>query len=156
LKNLGTAIKERTTMSYPDATELARIQETADDVFKPFNKSAPRSVDGETVESYRKRLATRLQQHAPSLKDINVRDTRGTAFDLVEKQIYDEARREAVRPSNIPAGEMREITKYDGTGRPFYEWQGHASAWMGEFSNGAKRRLVGIKTESPRGYIPNR
>jgi hypothetical protein len=141
-------------MSYADATELARIHETADDLFKPHNQHAPCYMEGETTESYRKRLATRLQQHAPSLKDINVRDTRGSAFDLIERQIYDEARREAVRPTTIPDGELRELKRYDDTGRPFIEWHGSPKAWLGDFANGAKRRLVGIRTETQRGYIP--
>jgi hypothetical protein len=134
---------------------LVALQEKADEVFKPFNKSAPRSIEGETVEGYRKRLAARIQQHAPNMKDINVRDARGSAFDLLEKQIYDEARREASRPSNIPDGEMREITKYDATGRPFLEFHGSPKAWMDDFSTGARKRLIGIRTETQRGYIPN-
>jgi hypothetical protein len=48
------------------------------------------------------------------------------------------------------------MRKFDDTGRPFYEWQGSPKAWMDDFSNGAKRRLVGIKTETQRGYIPSR
>jgi hypothetical protein len=143
-------------MPYVDETKIAEIQEHADDVLKAFHKSALRSVDGETENSYRKRLAARIQQHAHSMKDINLREATGSAFDLIEKQIYDEARREAARPSNIPAGEMREMRKFDATGGPFYEWHGHPSNWMDQFTNGAKKRLVGIRTETQRGYIPNR
>jgi hypothetical protein len=143
-------------MPYTDEAELARIHEKVDPLFKPFNRSAPRFMENETPVSYRKRLATNLQQHAPSMMDINLRDTRGAAFDLIEKQIYDEARQEAVRPSNIPKGEMRELRKYDATGRPFIEFHGSPSAWMSDFSNGAKRRLMGIRTETQTGYIPNR
>jgi hypothetical protein len=143
-------------MPYADATELAKLHEQADDLLKPFNRSAPRYMEGETADGYRKRLAGRIQEHAPSMKDINLRESIGTAFSLIEKQIYDEARREAVRPTNIPAGEMRELTKYDATGRPFQEFHGHPSNWMDQFTNGAKRRLVGIRTESQRGYIPSR
>jgi hypothetical protein len=113
-------------------------------------------MDGESIDAYRRRLASKVQEIAPSMKNINVQDARGSAFDLIERQIYAEARREAERPSNIPAGEMREMRKFDDTGRPFIEWHGHPSNWMDQFSNGAKRRLVGIKTESPRGYIPSR
>jgi hypothetical protein len=127
--------------------------ENADDLFKPFNKSAPRYMEGETIDGYRKRLATRLQQQAPSLKDVNVRDTRGSAFDLIEKQIYDEARREAVRPTMIPDGEMCELKRYDATGRPFIEWHGSPKTWLNDFANGAKRKLVGIRTETQTGYI---
>jgi hypothetical protein len=134
-------------MPYSDETALVTIYESADDLFKPHNQSAPRYMEGETTESYRKRLATRLQQHAPSLKDINVRDTRGSAFDLLEKQIYTEARREAHRPTMIPDGELREVTRYDVTGRPFKEFYGRASTWMDDFSTGTKKKLVGVKTD---------
>jgi hypothetical protein len=143
-------------MAYPDPTELAKLHETADEVLRQHNQFAPRYMEGETLTSYQKRLAGRVQQHAPSMKDINLRESVGTAFSLIEKQIYDEARREAVRPTTIPDGEMREMKKYDATGRPFIEWHGSPKAWLGDFANGAKRRLVGIKTETSRGYIPSR
>jgi hypothetical protein len=138
-----------------DTTALAKLHEAADDLLKPFNQFAPRYMEGETVDGYRKRLAGRVQQHAPTLKDINLRESVGTAFNLIEKQIYDEARREAVRPTTIPDGEMRELKRYDATGRPFTEFHGSPKAWLGDYSNGAKRRLVGIRTESVRGYIPS-
>jgi hypothetical protein len=143
-------------MAYPDPTELAKLHEAADDLLKPFNQFAPRYMEGETVDGYRKRLASRVQQHAPSMQNINLRESVGTAFNLIEKQIYDEARREAVRPTTIPDGEMRELTKYDATGRPFLEFHGSPKAWINDFANGAKKRLAGIRTESQRGYIPNR
>jgi hypothetical protein len=111
-------------MSFSDPTEIAVIQEKADETLRMFNQSAPRDMEGETVTSYRNRLATRVQQHAPSMKDINLRDATGSAFDLLERQIYDEARREAVRPTTIPDGEMRELRKFDATGRPSIEWHG--------------------------------
>jgi hypothetical protein len=138
-----------------DETELARWHETADDVLRPFNQYAPRFMEGETVNGYRKRLAGRVQQHAPSFKELNLRESVGTSFNLIEKQIYDEARREAIRPTTIPEGEMRELTKYDNSGRPFTEFHGSPRAWLDDFATGAKRHLVGIKTESPRGFIPN-
>jgi hypothetical protein len=143
-------------MAYPDPTEAAKYQAEADEVLRQHKRSARRPLDGETTLSYRRSLASDLQQHTPSLKNVNLRESVGTAFDLIEKQIYDEARREVIRPTTIPKGEMREMRKFDDTGRPFYEWQGSPKAWMDDFSNGAKRRLVGIKTETQRGYIPSR
>ena len=143
-------------MPQADPNALAKLHEAADEVLRPFNQYAPRFMEGETVTGYQKRLAGRVQQHAPSMKDVNLRKFVGTAFSVLERQIYDEARREAVRPTTIPKGEMRELTKYDTTGRPFIEFHGSPSAWIDDFSNGAKRRLVGIKTETSRGYIPNR
>jgi hypothetical protein len=46
-------------MSYPDATELVAEQERADEILRMFNQSAPRAMDGETVESYKRRMATK-------------------------------------------------------------------------------------------------
>jgi hypothetical protein len=117
-------VKGRLYHVVSDPTEIAVIQEKADETLRMFNQSAPRDMEGETVTSYRNRLATRVQQHAPSMKDINLRDATGSAFDLLERQIYDEARREAVRPTTIPDGEMRELRKFDATGRPSIEWHG--------------------------------
>src|ERR1700733_9093893 len=90
-------------------------------------------MEGETVNDYRKRLAGRVQQHAPSFKDLNLRESVGTSFNLIEKQIYDEARRETIRPTTIPDGEMRELTKYDTSGRPFSEFHGSPRAWLDVF-----------------------
>jgi hypothetical protein len=134
-------------MPYADETELSKLHEAADDVLKSFNQSAPRYMESETSSGYQKRLAARVQQHAPSMKDINLRESVGTAFSLIEKQIYAEARREAERPTNIPDGELRQVTKYDATGRPFYEFHGRCGTWMNDFSNGCKKRVVGIKQD---------
>jgi hypothetical protein len=142
-------------MPYADEAELVKIYENAEGYFKPYKQNVPGYMEGETPAGYRRRLATNLQQHTPSLKNINLRESVGSAFNLIEKQIYDEAQREAIRPTTIPKGEMRELTKYDATGRPFIEFHGHPSAWMDDFTNGAKRRLIGIRTETQRGYIPN-
>jgi hypothetical protein len=142
-------------MPYKDEDELAKINENANPYFRPFNQSVPSYMENETPVSYRKRIVTRLQERTPTLKDVNVRESIGTAFNLIEKQIYEEAKREAVRPTTIPKGEMRELTKYDATGRPFIEFHGSPSSWLGDFANGAKKRLTGIRTETARGYIPN-
>ncbi len=139
----------------PDEAEFAKLHEAADEVLRPFKQFAPRYMQGETLAGYQKRLASRVQQHAPSMKNTNLRELIGSAFNLIEKQIYDEARREVVRPTTIPEGEMRELTKYDATGRPFIEFHGSPKAWISDFANGAKKRLVGIRTETQRGYIPN-
>lgn len=143
-------------MPYANEAELAKLHEAADDVLRPFNQFAPRYMEGETPAGYQKRLAARVQQHAPSMKDINLRESVGTAFSLIEKQIYDEARREAVRPTTIPDGELRQVTKYDATGRPSYEFYGRCGTWMNDFSNGCKKLVVGIKKDPNARYTLTR
>jgi hypothetical protein len=152
----GTAAQGRTAMAYADQAELAVRQEQADEAFNLFNRSAPRAMDGETVESYRRRMASRIQEYAPNMKDVNVRDARGSAFDLIEKQIYEDAKREAHRPTMIPDGELREVTRYDVTGRPSYEFFGRPRCWMDDFANGTKKRVVGIKQDPSARYTLTR
>jgi hypothetical protein len=41
------------------------------------------------------------EAHAPGFESMKVDDARGTAFDLIEKQIYDAAAAEAKRPTQI-------------------------------------------------------
>jgi len=142
-------------MAYPDPTALVAEQERADDLLRMFNQSAPRAMEGETVDSYRERMAARIQQNAPNMRNLNLREATGSAFDLIERQIYDDARREAKNPTLVPDGELREVKQLDATGRPASVFYGRPSSWMNQFSNGTKRRLVGIKTETQKGYIPN-
>jgi hypothetical protein len=115
-----------------------------DDVIQPFNRSAPRPFTDENAELYRKRTLPMVQQYAPNYQNVKVDDARGSAFDLLEKQIYDDARQEARRPTQIPEGELRQVTRYDASGRPYYDFFGSPRAWLDNFS-APKKRLVGIR-----------
>jgi hypothetical protein len=63
--------------------------------------------------------------------------------DLLEKQIYDDARQEARRPTTVPDGELRQVTRYDASGRPYYDFFGSPRAWRDNFA-APKKRLIGI------------
>ena len=140
----------------PDPTELAAIQEKADAALRMFNQSAPRSLEGETVAQYGRRMAAKVQQHAPNYKDVNINEAMGSAFELIERPIYDDARREAARPTMIPDGELREVKTPDESGRLMSTFYGRPSSWMNTFSTGAaNKRLAGIRTETQRGYVPS-
>jgi hypothetical protein len=115
-----------------------------DEVIQPFNRSAPRPFTDENAELYRKRTLPMVQQYAPNYQDVKVDDARGSAFDLLEKQIYDGARQEARRPTMVPDGELRQVTRYDASGRPYYDFFGIPRAWFDNFS-APKKRLVGIR-----------
>jgi hypothetical protein len=115
-----------------------------DEVIQPFNRSAPRPFTDENAELYRKRTLPMVQQYAPNYQNVKVDDARGSAFDLLEKQIYDDARQEARRPTTVPDGELRQVTRYDASGRPYYDFFGSPRAWLDNFS-APKKRLVGIR-----------
>lgn len=140
----------------PDPTELATVQEKADATLRLFNESAPRSLEGETVAQYERRMATKVQRHAPNYQNINLHESMGSAFDLIQAQVYDDARKEAAHPTMIPAGELREVIRRDQSGRPFSVFYGSPSAWMSNFTDIRKRRVVNINTETNRGYTPTR
>jgi len=105
---------------------------------------APPPLERESETAYRRRLAENLQQHAPHCQDFNVRHSAGTAFDALEKQIKADAQREALHPTNIPEGTLKQITRYDQSNRPFYEFHGSPSAWMRDFMPDTRKKLVGI------------
>ena len=134
--------------------ELNTTQADYDTYYRMFRPSgAPPWMERENLTAYKRRLAEGLQQHAPNCKDFNIRHSPGTAFDVLEKQIKADAQREAARPTQIPDGELKQITRYDQAGRPFYEWFGSPRAWLKDFSAPAKR-LIGIRTQTERGYRP--
>lgn len=133
------------------------IQETRaryDEALQPFNRSAPRPFPEEMNDQYRRRVLPILQNYAPGMQEVKAYDAHDTAFDLIEKQTFEAAQREAQRPTQIPEGELREVKRYDQAGRVSYEFYGKPSAWMDDFKVGARKKLVGIRTENERGYSP--
>lgn len=124
-----------------------------DAALAPFNQAAPRSFTDENSELYRRRTLPLVQLRAPGFENVKVDDARGSAFEHIERQIFDAAAKEAQRPTQIPDGELRQVTRHDQAGRPFYEFYGRPSAWLRDFA-GDRRRLAGIRTDSQHGYNP--
>ena len=144
-------------MTYPFVEKETQIQEIRakyQEALQPFNRPVPQPFPEETRDEYRRRVLPILQNYAPGMQDVKVHDARGSAFDMIERQTFEAAAREANHPTQIPEGELREIKRQDATGRVSSEFYGKASAWLNEFSPG-KRRLIGIRTETQRGYFPS-
>ena len=112
----------RMNMAYPFVEKETQIQETRakyQEALQPFNRPVPQPFPEETRDEYRRRALPILQNYAPSMQEVKVHDMRGTAFDMIERQTFEAARREADRPTMIPDGELREVKRFDQTGRPF-------------------------------------
>jgi hypothetical protein len=124
------------------------------EVLDQFDVPTPRPFPDEMNEQYRRRALPVLQKHAPNFQNVRVDDARGSAFELLEKQIYEDASREARNPTQVPAGELKEMRRVDQAGRPYYEYFGSPSVWLSTFSTG-KKRLIGIKTQTETGYHPS-
>jgi hypothetical protein len=118
-----------------DEEALNATQIDYDPLFRMHRPTgAPPPMERESDIAYRRRLAETLQQHAPNCKDFNIRHSTGTAFDVLERQIKADAQREARHPTQIADGELRQITRYDVSGRPYYEFAGSPRAWMNDFA----------------------
>jgi hypothetical protein len=65
-------------------------------------------------------------------------------LEHVAQQFLASAAQEAVRPTKVPEGELKQVTRYDQAGRPYYEFFGNPSSWLKDFA-GDKKRLTSIK-----------
>ena len=129
---------------FVDEQALNATQADYDPLFRAHRPTgAPPPLERESEPAYRRRLAEALQQHAPNCKDFNIRHSTGTAFDVLERQIKADAQKEALHPTQIPEGTLKERISYDQAGRPSYTYYGSPRAWMDHFAP-PKKLLLGI------------
>jgi hypothetical protein len=117
-------------------------------VFGPSGRPTPRYLDTDNNDHFRKRLMDAARPLvSPDLQNVKVDDLYGSALDHFEQQYLKSARAEAQRPSNIPEGELRQVTKYDATGRQYYEFYGSPKAWMNDFNGGYIKKVKSIRDD---------
>lgn len=101
-------------MSDADYRKRAEVQAKADHVFQAFGDSAPRPLDGETLDGYRRRLASTLKTHSPAWSKVELAAIAdATAFDVAEGQIYADALAASHNPVDLPEDDLREIVRTD-------------------------------------------
>jgi hypothetical protein len=82
-------------------------------VFNGFGQRAPRPLEGEGLVDYRKRLATKLKSYSPTWKSVKFSQLPEEAFGVAENQVYSDAIAAATNPTDLEAGELRQVTKTD-------------------------------------------
>ena len=113
-------------------------------VFRPNRIPTPSYFNHETIEQQRKRLMNKARPLvSEDLQKVRTDDVFGSALDHVAQQYFESAANEAQRPTKVPEGELREVTKYDQAGRPYHEYYGSPSAWMKDFT-GDKKYIASI------------
>jgi hypothetical protein len=131
------------------------IEQWTQNVFGPLGVPGPAYIEGERLDQQRKRIIEKARPFvSEELQQIKNDDVSGTGLNHLEKQFMQSAAQEAVRPTKVPDGELREVKKYDQSGRPFYEFYGKASAWLKDFAPDRKR-VIGIRQTTERGYRPS-
>jgi hypothetical protein len=127
-----------------EADKFAIQEKWHEKIFRPRGTSAPAFLDREPTDHYRKRLMTKAAPFvAADLQEVKTDHLYGSALDHYEQRYFESAAAEAARPTNIPEGALKQVTKYDQSGRPFYEFFGSPRAWLDQFS-APKKQLVGI------------
>jgi len=131
---------------------FAAAQGRADRVYTKFGSSAPRSMSGETLGAYRRRLLTPLQKHSPTFKaaDLRVVAVDPVAFDAVEADIYRCAADAVNNPATVPIGMLREIVESRG-GHIYTKFVGSPRSWLGPISGMRTRRVRRITERSDSG-----
>ena len=118
-------------------------QAMAEGALSPFNRHARAPLQGEQLDQYDRALTYEVQKVAPNYRDVNLYEANGDAYKRLKEQAYADARREALNPTDVPDGELRQVTRYDHAGRPSYVYFGKCSAWLDQFAY-PKKRLAGI------------
>jgi hypothetical protein len=130
-----------------------KLERNIQEALQPFNRPVPQPFPEKTRDEYRRRALPILQNYAPGMQDVKFTMLVVPPFDMIERQTFEAAAREAQRPTQVPEGELREIKRFDQSGRVSLEFYGKPSVWMSQFAPD-RRRLVGIRTETERGYRP--
>ena len=100
-----------------DRDQLAQAQKRADSVFQMLGEPLTAPLAGERPTAYRTRLAKKLQKHSSRFKETRLDAIQDRAtFDEVERNIYDDAKASALKPSVPGSGRLIPITETDMTG----------------------------------------
>jgi hypothetical protein len=119
-------------VQFADA-QFSDSQAAADVIYAQLGGAAPAPTPGETMLSYRVRLARGLQKYSASFKSADlgaVARADSTAFAAVERSLYEQAYKFARTPQAVPDGQLREITKRSASGHMVTEFQGDPFCWM--------------------------
>jgi hypothetical protein len=131
-----------------DRQRFIAAQQSAEPLAQAFGDSAgaPRWLNGETLEEYRRRLIDPYKKHSRAWKDVALSGVPDQALGIVEEQIRADALQAAQHPANLPAGTLREIQSRDQTGRTITRFVGsdEAAAWL-PYTFGERRGRINTK-----------
>ena len=117
-----------------DRGAFADAQARADVAYKAHGKDAPGPLMGETILSYRKRLAAGQKANstrAAKLDVLAIADE-GT-LGVFEEMIYADSVAASRSTAGIPAGQLRMRQSTSAAGHKITEWDGDPGVWMGQF-----------------------
>jgi hypothetical protein len=122
-------------MTGADVIKFTEAKRRAERVYQAFGDSAgaDRWANGETYDSYRRRLLGGVKQHSAQWKEVDLTAFEGKALDTVEVQVYADSYQTATSPASVPVGTLRKHVDVDATGRQITSFTGDPEACWGQF-----------------------
>jgi flagellar biosynthesis GTPase FlhF len=96
-------------MSDKDYAAIANAQAEADSICQAFGDSAPRPLNGETLDGYERRMVNDLKSHSPRWKDADIYGLQDSVLAIAKADVYADAAAAARRPVDMKPGELREV-----------------------------------------------
>lgn len=123
--------------------------------YESFGRQPPRPLYGENADRLNRRMLSDVKKYAPEYQNVDLWEIDRKSLNVIEPKMMDAAVKEINSPTRgNPDGSLREVKTLDATGRPTIKFCGSPSSWLDMFKP-EPRRLVGIRTETIRGFIPS-
>jgi len=140
-------------ISDADRGAFADAQARADVAYKAHGKDAPGPLMGETILSYRKRLAAGQKANSPRAEKLDVLSIADEGFmGVMEEMIYADSVAASRSTAGIPVGQLRERRSTSAAGHKIAEFDGDPGVWMSQFMGNTKA----TSTHSIRSRDPGR
>lgn len=152
LRSIEGSIEKRLTrrpITRADESAMVDMQVRADSVYQELGRRAPPSMPYEYPDEYRVRLLKELQPHSATWKNIDLEGlSEPAALNLVEQQILQEARADAISPVDIKPHEIRPIVRLDAmTGHTVTRFAGRDTHFVKQFSRVPRQAIFYSKGE---------
>ena len=130
-------------LSIEQRQQFAAAQEQAEIAFQSFGDHAPAPMQGESIGTYRRRLASKMQQHSDKWKNTKLTAIADDAtLEVIVGEIYNDAAAVARRGLDVAAGRLMPVRRRTDAGHTVIEYRGSPGAWMRPLA-GATRRATG-------------
>lgn len=130
-------------LSMEQRQAFAAAQETAEQVFVSFGDHASAPMQGESIGTYKRRLAGKMQVHSDKWKGTKLTAIADDAtLDIIVADIYNDAVAVARRGADVAPNTLSRVTRRTPAGHTIHEYRGSPGSWMRPLA-GATRRATG-------------
>lgn len=130
-------------LSIEQRQAFAAAQEQAEVAFQSFGDHAPAPMSGESIGTYKRRLASKMQTHSTKWGATKLTSiTDDNTLDVIVGDIYNDAVAVARKGADVEPGRLMPVSRRTPAGHTVVEYRGSPGAWMRPLA-GATRRATG-------------